>query len=55
MHYKEEYLVRAFPAPPPSLEELKNEFPVFDVSEERISVANDERLYSCLLYTSRCV
>ena len=49
MHYKEEYLVRAFPAPPPSLEELKNEFPVFDVSEERISVANDERLYSLRL------
>ncbi len=49
MRYKEEYLVRPMPAPAPSLEALKDGFPVFTFSEARIPVADGAELYSLRL------
>lgn len=52
VQYKEKYLVRAMPAPPPLVEALESEFPVFDISEVRIPVADGEQLYALRLLRS---
>lgn len=47
--YKEEDLVRAMPAPAPSITGLKSEFPIFDAVEVRIPVSGGAELYSLRL------